>query len=96
MGELFNVKFPSGSRGPHGPDLPSPFGRKFQLSVQFFWFQLLNGTMAWVNCNLSTALPGSYLAHRSTVCARKKSDVVPVLNNQHKYQWLFLKVRIDS
>ena len=24
----------SGSRGPDGPDLPSPFGRKFQLSVQ--------------------------------------------------------------
>ena len=23
----------SGSRGPHRPDLPSPFGRKFQLSV---------------------------------------------------------------
>ena len=30
-----NVKFLSGSRGPDGPDLPSPFGRKFQLSVQF-------------------------------------------------------------
>ena len=24
--------FFSGSRGPHGPDLPSPFGRKFQIS----------------------------------------------------------------
>ena len=24
----------SGSRGPDGPDLPSPCGRKFQLSVQ--------------------------------------------------------------
>ena len=24
----------SGSRGPDGPDLPSPLGRKFQLSVQ--------------------------------------------------------------
>ena len=28
------VKFLTDSRGPHGPDLPSPFGRKFQLSVQ--------------------------------------------------------------
>ena len=26
--------FLTGSRGPHGPDLPSPFGRKFQLLVQ--------------------------------------------------------------
>ena len=26
---LFNVKFFSGSRGPRGPDLLSPFGRKF-------------------------------------------------------------------
>ena len=25
----------SGSRGPDGPDLPSPSGRKFQFSVQF-------------------------------------------------------------
>ena len=24
----------SSSRGPHRPDIPSPFGRKFQLSVQ--------------------------------------------------------------
>ena len=23
----------SGSRGPHGPDLPSPCGRKFQISL---------------------------------------------------------------
>ena len=30
-----NVKLLSGSRGPDGPDLQSPFGRKFQLSVQF-------------------------------------------------------------
>ena len=26
-----NVKFFTGSRGPHGPDLPSPFERKFQI-----------------------------------------------------------------
>ena len=29
-----NVKFLTGSRGPHGRDLPSPFARKFQLSVE--------------------------------------------------------------
>ena len=28
-----NVKLVSGSRGPHGPDLRSPYGRKSQLSV---------------------------------------------------------------
>ena len=28
-----NVKFLTGSRGPHRPDLPSPFRQKFQLSV---------------------------------------------------------------
>ena len=27
----------SGSRGPHGPGLPSPFGRKFQLSSRHFY-----------------------------------------------------------
>ena len=34
-----NVKFLTGSRGPHGPDLPSPFARKFQLfsSVSKMW-----------------------------------------------------------
>ena len=26
------LSFFTGSRGPHGPDLPSPFGRKFQIS----------------------------------------------------------------
>ena len=37
MDDLFNVKYTkmlsffTGSRGPHGPDLPSPFGRKFQI-----------------------------------------------------------------
>ena len=25
--------FFSGSRGPHGPDLPSPFGRKFHIAL---------------------------------------------------------------
>ena len=29
-----NVKFLSGSGDPDGPNLPSPFGQKFQLSVQ--------------------------------------------------------------
>ena len=29
-----NVKFLFGSRGPDGPDLQSPFGRKFELSVE--------------------------------------------------------------
>ena len=33
-----NVKFFNGSRGPHGPDLPSPFGRKFQIPS--FWFKM--------------------------------------------------------
>ena len=38
MDDPFNVKYTkmlsfSLSRGPHGPDLPSPFWRKFQLSV---------------------------------------------------------------
>ena len=27
------LSFFTGSRGPHGPDLPSPFGRKFQISL---------------------------------------------------------------
>ena len=30
-----NVKFLSGCRGPHRPDIPSPSGRKFQFSVHF-------------------------------------------------------------
>ena len=30
-----NVRFLSGRKDPHGPDLPSPFGRRFQFSVQF-------------------------------------------------------------
>ena len=29
----------SGSRGPHGPDLPSPFGRKLQLSSSSYVYR---------------------------------------------------------
>ena len=35
-----NVKFLSGSRGPHGPDLPSPWGQTFQLSAARGCFDL--------------------------------------------------------
>ena len=28
------LSFFTGSRGPHGPDLPSPFGRKFQIRIR--------------------------------------------------------------
>ena len=31
----------SGSGGPDGPDLPSPFGRKFQLSIQTQSFEIV-------------------------------------------------------
>ena len=45
----------SGSRGPDGPNLPSPFGRKFQLSVQqrslhvLFQFFLTSGSRSLVH-----------------------------------------------
>ena len=31
---LIMIRIFSGSKGPHGPDLPSPFGRKFHFALQ--------------------------------------------------------------
>ena len=36
-----NVKFLSGSRGPHGPDLSSPFGRKFHFALSDLFAAIL-------------------------------------------------------
>ena len=56
-GHNFNVKYTkilsfSGSRGSHGPDLPSPFGRKFQLSVRPGAFNCILNSL--VNTHISS------------------------------------------
>ena len=61
-GDLFyvkhikNVKFLSGSRGPHGPDLPSPCGRKFQFFSTFIlWWG--SSFRSLFSCSVSFVLP---------------------------------------
>ena len=45
-----NVKFLSDGRGPHGPDLPSPCGLKFQFQFSRYSFFLVLNYMVVLTC----------------------------------------------
>ena len=57
-----NVKFDSGSRGPHGPDLSSPCGQKFQFSSESASSTRANRGQFRLGGELKTLTPSAWTA----------------------------------